>query len=217
MGRAMPNYAQVFAERVRDSLDLIGAVESARVSLSTLETQRLSLSIHRTELIYELAFLRIFVHWESFLEETFMRYLCGYECAGISETPCAHFFKTIADAQKDVNRGRPFILWHNPYEVEKRAKQYFDNGRHENAIAANLSRLKWLSFVRHRIAHANDDARRNFDTACMSLCGRRFRGGRPGRFLRDWTGGAHGSQRWLEVLAEDLSVTASLIAPFPSA
>src|SRR5712672_2619521 len=36
------------------------------------------LDLNKLELLYELAYLRFFIQWEVFLEQSFLRYLCGY-------------------------------------------------------------------------------------------------------------------------------------------
>jgi hypothetical protein len=108
--------------------------------------------------------------------------------------------------------GRPFALWHNPNTVIDRARRFFVGSFHEIAIASSNARLSDFAAIRHRIVHDQADARRHFDTATMNIVGRRYRGGRPGRFLRDWDNSLNPPVRWLETLGSELSQLANQIA-----
>lgn len=86
-------------------------------------------------------------------------------------------------------------------------------GPHENVLKSDFARLQWFSFIRHRVAHDNLDARHKFDLASMSLLGRRYRGSRPGAMLRDWTTLGGLPARWLRAVTEELCRLATQIAP----
>ena len=77
-------------------------------------------------------------------------------------------------------------------------------------IASNLSRLEQFAAIRHRIAHAQEHARIQFDLATMSLAAKRYKGARPGRFLRDWESP---SRRWLDAIADELKYLSVQITP----
>ena len=64
------------AERSRPEVLAVGPGSSTEVAFSG---EPESLTVTGLELSYELAYLRIFGFWESFLEQCFVRLLCGYE------------------------------------------------------------------------------------------------------------------------------------------
>lgn len=169
---------------------------------------------HRVELLYEFAFLRMFLEWEKFLEDTFMRYMCGYASTRGACTPATgtNYYGRIGDAEAAMLRGRQFALWHNPNHVVSRSQRFFTNGFHETVISSNLSELEHMASVRHRIVHDQTDAMTNFDAATMNFVGRRYRGSRPGRFLRDWDSSVSPQQRWLVTFGLRLSGLARQIA-----
>lgn len=207
----MPDICGNFQYRATDAVALTQAIEQVKANLPPA---RQSLLHHyRLQLIYELAYLRMFCNWEEFLEQTFLRYLCGYECSAGPETPLLTFTSSISRAENLVLAGHQFVLWHNPGTVIRRAQTYFRNSRHEQVIASNLTRIESFSHIRHRIAHHNADAKAKFDTACMMLCGRRFPGSRPGAFLRDWVNLGATRRRWLDVIANELCNLAQQIVP----
>jgi hypothetical protein len=78
-------------------------------------------------------------------------------------------------------------------------------------VLSARSSLEVFAAVRHRIAHGQEDARRKFDLATMNLCGKRYRGSRAGKFLRDWDTSTAVSLRWLESMATGLEGLSSQI------
>ena len=209
----MPNLASRFATAVDNALDLAVAGEQARVLLSNRGIGAQPLSVSKLEMLYEMAYLRIFIHWEIFLEETFLRYACGYASASGTATMLSGvFYPSLAVAQAAVYRGNAYILWHNPSTIITRVKRDLYNGLHEQVISSNQYRLEHFAHIRHRIAHGQEDARRKFDLATMSLSARRYPGARPGRFLRDWDIQTT-PQRWLDVIAAELKSLSVQITP----
>jgi hypothetical protein len=172
------------------------------------------LSLFRLQLMYEMAYLHIFVNWESFLEESFVRYLCGYtSTTGQATTVTGSYARDIAAARGLLVGGRRFILWHGAQHVIDRSRQHFRLGGHEKVISSNLSRMEWFAAIRHHIAHKHPDARQAFDTACINLAGRRFHGSRPGAFLRENVIASGVKARWLAVIGNELASLANQIVP----
>jgi hypothetical protein len=77
----MPPLAVQFRQRVSEALALARAGDMAAATPLGAPL-RSEWHVARVELLYELAYLRIFVEWELFLEQTFLRYLCGYVSIG---------------------------------------------------------------------------------------------------------------------------------------
>lgn len=208
MPRPMPPYAVIFRQRVADALALARAGEFAAQSSAHTEWRAA-----RVEYLYEMSFLRAFIEWEVFLERTFLRYLCGYQSSHgrflpLSGNHCA----SLANAEQLVFGRNSYALWHDPTAVTKRSTRHLALCPHELVIQSNSARLQMFAAIRHRVAHGQDDARQKFDTATMSLCGRRYRAGRPGRFLRDWDNSLQPRRRWIEVISLELAAMARQIA-----
>lgn len=210
----MPGLEAEFRARVSQAIKLAQIGEIARAEARAGSQTRAGLHPTRLEYLYEMAYLRIFVSWESFLEQAFLRYLCGYTSrVGVAApVPGQAFQSTLANAERAVLGGQQYVLWHNPARVIQRARQFFGSSPIETVVLSNSTRLEHLAAVRHRITHAQQDARSKFDTATMTIAGRRYRGGRPGAFLRDEDASATPAPRWLEQLGREFQGLAAQIA-----
>jgi hypothetical protein len=200
MPRRMPPYTAAFQRQLDSLLKLAEAGELAAQS-----SVRSDWYATRVESLYELAFLRIFIEWELLLEQSFLRYLCGYVSSHgtFSATAGAHC-RSLAVAEGLIFGPNGFATWHNPARVVSRAHGYLILCPHETVIQASRTRVEQFSWVRHRIAHGQGDAKRKFDQATMALTGRRYPGARPGRFLRDWDRRLVPAKRWIEVIGAEL-------------
>jgi hypothetical protein len=160
----------------------------------------------RIEDTYELAYLKIFVQWEIYLEDCFLRYLCGYSATnGMAPLrPGGTYYPSLAAATAAMLGSQAYALWHNPTKIIQRCSRFFNNGPIESTINSHSARLAALASVRHRIAHGQDDARLQFDAATMAIVGRRYRGARAGSFLRDLDTSQKSPVRWLESLSSEL-------------
>lgn len=210
----MPPLTKEFRARVDHSIALARAGELARTNSPADSVVRKEFHLARLETLYEIAFLRIFVAWESFLEDVFHRYLCGFSCRGL-QAPLKSgitYSPTIAHAQNRILGHHQYVLWHNPVRVIQRSATYFDRGPHEVILGSCIADLQHLASVRHRIAHAHTDARRKFDATTSALAGRRYRGAAPGRFLRDFDPTSNPPGQWLARLGSDLCGVAAQLA-----
>jgi len=202
----MPDLHGELQRRSFEALALAEIGEIARVEAAAGSRTKAELHAYRLEALYEMAYLRIFVSWESFLEQAFLRFLCGYTSAhGVATMlPGRAFLPTLAQAETAVLGGNAYVLWHNPTRVVTRCRRFFHASTIETIVASNTARLEALAAIRHRIAHAQADAKQKFDSATMLLVGRRYRGARPGAFLRDRDTSVSPPERWLDRLAQEL-------------
>jgi hypothetical protein len=208
----MPPLVGELASAVATALDLSRAGELARVHIPSSSTPKFDVS--RLEYIYELAFLRMFVAWEIFLEESFHRYLCGYSSSVFGQQPTISgvYHKSLSLAEAAVLAGAAYKLWHDPQRVEARSRQFFVVGsRHEVVMASSRTRIAHMASVRHRVAHGQDDAALKFDAATQYWVGHRYKGSRPGRFLRDHDTSSVPPRRWIETLGTELVALAGQI------
>jgi hypothetical protein len=209
----MPRLAAAFAAACDTACRLAAAGEQVRVLGGTIARQHVTIA--RLEYLYEIAYLRIFIAWEDFLEESFLRYMCGFRnsTGPIPRAGGAAYCASISAAKTLLYSGAQFMLWHNAPRVVTRSQTHFVQGLHETVLASSQTRLEWFSNVRHRVAHGQTDAQHKFDAATMQLVGRRYPASRVGRFLRDVDQNQNAPLRWLESIANELSALASQVVP----
>lgn len=182
----MPALASAFTVSASRSSSVIAALESLRSISAVGSPARRTLTPERLEVAYEAAFLRVFTQWEVFLEECTIRYMCGYSHVAYTPTYPASGGKkrTLTEARADLLNNRPFALWHDTQRNADRVAKWLTNSPVEQVMRTSSAVLDPMSAVRHRIAHASDDAKQKFDAAALALAGQRFGGGSVGRFLR---------------------------------
>lgn len=166
--------------------------------------------------VYEAAYLLIFAAWEGFLEDTFLRFLCGYGNTAGSMTlhPGKAFSQDLSYAKTALYNGSPYLLWHNPSQVVRRAQRWFISCPHEIVINAAISDIEDFAAIRHFVAHRSDDCEQKFDAAARRLSGTGVLGRRAGRFLRKNTvDPVTGIQMpWINRISDDLHRYALQIA-----
>lgn len=210
--RVMPPLARQFANACDTACRLAAAGEQVRV-LGGIA--RHHITVARLEYLYEIAYLRIFIAWEDFLEESFVRYMCGFRSAAgpAVRTAATLHCTTINAARLLLYGGQQFKLWHDAKKIVQRAQGHFVSGLHETVINSNQTRLEWFSNIRHRVAHGQKDAQQKFDAATMQLVGRRYPGSRVGRFLREFDASQNQPVRWLDSIALELAALAGQVVP----
>jgi hypothetical protein len=216
MPRLMPQLDVDFAKEVDKAVGLAKEAESMLFRSGGSEQRPRYEPLHhaRLELIYELAYLKVFILWEMFLEESFLYYLCGRESSnhGVAKMmPTKSFSRSLKDAENAMLAGKDYFLWSNAGKVLKMVKKHVDNGRHEIVVSASRGPLEHYAAIRNRIAHGQPDAIQKFNNAVLALSGRRNYGSRAGRFLRDIDTGALPQRRWLDSIARALKAYANAV------
>jgi len=211
MSQTVSSWPGKLATRLDSALRLVEMAELLSQPVATA-VGRIWLSPWRLVDLYEMAYLRMFAAWESFLEETFVRYLCGFRSATGPMAP--RNYRSLRDARIAV-WGRPdgYVLWHNAQRVVSLARQHMPGGPHELVVSSAMADLERWAAVRHRIAHDNEHARRGFERAALALGGRSYWGARAGLFLRDWDQVASPAQRRIHSIGLALRGLARQIAP----
>lgn len=209
----MSQLSAVFESSADEAVGLAIVGEAIFSSTAAGSTVKKEFRLSRLEFLYELAFLRLFMAWEDFLEQSFFRYLCGYRSALGSFPPTKQYASRIAAAEKMVLGNRDYVLWHNPSIIEKRSRSFLLGAPHETVIASNTARLEWFASIRHRVVHGQQDARNKFDIATLRLAGRTYLGARPGRFLRDRVPNHPIVTRWIVEIASEFKNLSRQIVP----
>ncbi len=218
MPRPMPPLAAHFNSVAEASVDLARAGDLVLAAAGSHPVVRRELRRSRREALYEVAFLRVVIGWEDFLEESFTRLIVGYQLPppGLTVPGMPYqlrnpAYPTLDAARVAILAGQPYVSWANPTSVINRSKQFVTNGPHELVVASSRARLGFFVDIRNRIAHSSDSAKRRFDLATMQLVGRRYPS--PGAFLRDLDPVAVGSQRLLTSISDELVWLAQQIGP----
>lgn len=213
MPRRLPPLADQYGGGTARALKLAEVGEVIRTRTPTYPGLAAHLTVPRLELLYEVAYLKVFIGWEQFLEESFLRYLCGFSNSignvNLTVPKCA----TLTDARNLVVGGRQYVPWADPARVISRARGYFANSLHEQVIASDQARIESFWRVRNQIAHGTDSTRALFNSATMHLAGKRYRGCSAGAFLRDWVPNTTPPVRWLQSIGDELVGLAQQIAP----
>ena len=135
-------------------------------------------------LIAELVFLKIFISWESFLEQTFIRYMCGGET---SSGFCPERYvrpKKLEHAMDILLQNREYVDWTRWSEVKTWARNFFRNGEpYEPVILGAEVILNEMKTIRNRIAHHSDSASEKFLNLVRTKIGNVPRGITPGKLL----------------------------------
>ena len=164
---------------------------------------------HLMQQIAELACLRMCLAWEIFLEETFVRYMCGATSPS-GWGPVRYVTpKHLDHAREIASGGKDYVSWVVAQQVIDRANLYFEKGDpYTSALLPALLDLDDLRAVRNRIAHSSQSAREKFENMLRRRRGYVPRGMGPGRFV---LGVLPGGVSYLEDTGQRLSALASQV------
>jgi hypothetical protein len=139
----------------------------------------------QVEIITELAFLRIFIAWENFLEESFIRYLVGakspsgYSPKRFVNTPNMEIAKKIILGERSE-----YIRWNSSGKVIARSETYFKGGEpYGNVLRGAATDLNDMNVIRNRITHMSTISKAKFINFVRRRFGHGKRGMTPGRLL----------------------------------
>ena len=170
-----PNVTVVLNEFLRQVNQSVSLLDSVRNN---------GIPFFQIEQITDLVFLRIYSAWETFLEESFIRFMCGAPSASGSYPKCYVSPRNIDHAREFVTGPRlRYADWTDPDTVVRRAELLFRAGRpYATPVRAASLELNDMRAIRNRIAHRSVDARNKFAVVVQRRLGVARRFG-PGRFL----------------------------------
>jgi hypothetical protein len=127
----------------------------------------------KKEFVITSAFLKMFIYWESFIEESFSKYLTGELSTDGTGVACyispndrEHALKILIGTQK-------YVDWANHEIVRRLANLYLENG---NPFASNIasisSELSDLKTVRNAAAHLSSTTRHQLDALSTRVLSR---------------------------------------------
>lgn len=133
----------------------------------------LRISKKRCDSITELAFLRAFLAWEGFVEESFLLYLMG-QVPPRGRAPRRYAFPPNYDAALKwvVPEGRDYAQWTHPQHVGARAERFFHGGRpFVPVLRHNQNVLEEARKIRNAIAHDSTGVREIFERLVRTKLG----------------------------------------------
>lgn len=149
------------------------AVDAYAWSLPNPAGARPYISRQRRDSMTEMAFLRAFLAWEAFVEESFILYLVGQR-APRGRPPRRHAFPPNYKTATEwvVPEGRQYAGWTVPHHVSDRAERFFHNGRpFTPVLRSNQNVFEEARTIRNAIAHESLAARQKFETLVRSKLG----------------------------------------------
>jgi len=172
MRAILSNVIKELEKQINSSQNLINRVKT------------LGLPQIQVEIIAELAFLRIFIAWENFLEDSFIRYLVG------AKSPSGYSPQRFVNppnmqiAVKLIAAHREYARWNSPSEVIARSEIYFKYGKpYKNILQGTMKDINDMNSIRNRIAHRSTISENKFNDLVRREFGYGIRGMSPGRFL----------------------------------
>jgi hypothetical protein len=189
----------VFLRQVNQSVSLLASV------------RRRGTPFFQLEQIAELVYLRVYSSWETFLEESFIRFMCGAPCASGSRPKCYVKPRNIEHARELIIGPRlRYADWTDPDVVIERAELVFSGGRpYGTPVRAAVLELNDMRAIRNCIAHRSVDARNRFGALVQRRLGVARKLG-PGRFLLRQT--ATPNQSYLEFFASCVVAVAQQVS-----
>jgi len=162
--------------------DLHRGISSSTNLISTIKN--FGIPRIQLEMIVEMAFLRIFVSWEGFLEGSFIRYATGaIPPSGYMPNTLIHP-QNLRHASGLVRSGRDYVNWNSASEVIRRSSLYFQDGEpYRSALEPAIADLDEMNTIRNRIAHKSDIVKNKFNTFIRRKFGHSIHGMTPGRLL----------------------------------
>jgi len=113
-------------------------------------------SVQHKELVIELAFLRSFLAWEAFLEESFVLYLLGKKPPKGSPPKRYASPPTREIAHQLAAEGRDFADWTAAAKVSERAERFFEGGKPFSPVLNSRQyRFEQMKTVRNAIVHSS--------------------------------------------------------------
>lgn len=147
--------------------------ESRRIAIDAYEWASVTIGVRqplisrkRRDSMTELAFLRIFLAWENFLEQSFVLLLSGQKPPK-GHAPKRHSFPPSVKVAMDwvIPEEQRYAKWTTASVVSNRAERFFREGRPFTPILrSNQSTLEECKILRNAIAHASANTQIKFET-----------------------------------------------------
>jgi len=152
-----------FHKEIGAALNLLHLANDVREAYQPKRGPKLSNSA--VALIAEISFLKIFVAFENFIENTFLYYMLGGKSPN-KYCPIRYVFPkdkehAIKMTLQDYSN---YTDWSTPDKIVKRAEYTFKNGEpFKTGIASYIQILQDLKIIRNYITHSSENAKDKFE------------------------------------------------------
>jgi len=163
----------------------------------------------------EMAFLRAFLAWESFVEESFILYLSGQKPPR-GRAPNRYAFPPNHKTARDwlIPESRDYAEWSMPTQVSARAERFFGAGRpFVPVLRSNQNALDEVRIIRNAIAHKSVSAREKFGRVVRTKLGTLPPNLSVGGFLGTTAPGSTPPVSFLEFYVAKIDLAAHQIVP----
>lgn len=205
-----PTFKKIFDSfeiQLIQAFDLIKSVKNVR---STLINSRSQISQSELYEIVELSFIKIFIAWEEFLEDMFIRHLMPQKKSKIKSYVHA---QSLKHAYEIVKENKPYPDWTNKDEVVRKANIFFKDGApYKNVLNSINSDLDDIKTIRNSIVHMSNKSRDGFKSLVRKKMGGSPRGISAGMFLLSIKTLPEGT--YIEYYSNLLKASAKLISNF---
>ncbi|NPV14383.1 hypothetical protein HPY86_05575 [candidate division WOR-3 bacterium] len=124
-------------------------------------------------LVYELSFLKMYLAWEWFIEETFILYMLG-EKTDSGYAPNRYVFPRDKNhAYAIITSGRRYAKWLNLNFIKKKSELFFKDGEPFKRVLcdnADINRaLQNMTTLRNAIVHISQTSREEYESMLESM------------------------------------------------
>lgn len=106
-------------------------------------------------LIVELSFLKIYLAWEQFLEDSFVKYMMGGTTASGYKVKSYVNPKNFVHTQEIINEGKNYSKWDYDEVIRKASHFLINGGPYKKTLQPIYSYLKEMSDIRNSIVHGS--------------------------------------------------------------
>jgi len=164
--------------------------------------------------IVELAFLKSFLSWESFLEEAFTLYLLGQRAPSGYKPIC---YATPINRQHATDllvAEARYCDWTVADRVIERAKRFFKQGKpFVTAVQPHIHLLNNVKTIRNAITHASDEAEEKFRGLVRNELTYYPAAMAPGSFLMTVKPNLSPPKRYFQIYTEAIQLMVQTIVP----
>jgi hypothetical protein len=161
----------------------------------------------------ELAYLRAFLAWESFLEESFILYMLGKKPPRGSGARRYALPPNRQLAHEFAAEGAAYARWEAP-KVTARANKFFENGYpFTPALAGHQAALEQATTIRNAIAHGTANTQLKFEKLARDKLGSLPSGMTVGVFLDTAIPNESPPRSFFEFYLEEIEAIANRIVP----
>jgi len=173
------------------------------------------ISRNRRDNMTEMAFLRAFLAWEVFMEESFILYLNGQNPPR-GRPPNRYAFPPDLETAMEwvIPEGRSYAGWTVPAHITNRAERFFKDGRpFASVLRGNQHMLDEARIIRNAIAHKSMSARDKFENLVRTKLGTLPPNTTVGSFLGTTVVGTAPPVSFLESYISNIDFAARQIVP----